>query len=288
MRIVDHRQFAHKRRKFKLPKGLVLAALVAVAGIGVWFFVADAPENNNQLPVQASNTPAPQVEAPVTKSGKLKTFTGEQFKTLARGIRYPNVQEFTEPPFITGDPVADARIRSLAEARGYKLTSIPVGAIQKINEPRLEGDDLLQPLAALSWTDLKAAAKKDSVPLSLLSAYRSPDYQRTLFMSRLLAKGTSIAQIAAGQGDAAVTATLGITAVPGYSRHHTGYTIDLWCEDGSGSFLASRCYKWISESNYQKAKEAGWIPSYPDGAGEQGPEPEPWEYIWVGKEAVTE
>lgn len=282
MRVIDHRQFAHKRRKKKFPRGLLFAAAIAVIGAVAWYLVADAPEKS------AENSQQITVGTPMAKSDKLKTFSGEQFKTLAHGIKYPNVQEFTDPPTITGDLAADARIRALAEARGYRLTSIPVGAIQKIHEPRLEGDDLLQPLAAIAWADLKNTAQKDNMPLSLLSAYRSPDFQRTLFVSRLLARGKSIAQIAAGQGDDVVTATLGVTAVPGYSRHHTGYTIDLWCEDGSGSFLRSSCYKWISANNYQKVKEAGWIPSYPDGAGEQGPEPEPWEYIWVGKEAVTE
>src|SRR5205085_1365006 len=137
-----------------------------------------------------------------------------------------------------------------------------------------ENDDLLQPRAALAWADLKAAAGKDGLALTVISAYRSPEYQRNLFMQRLLAKGVSVAQIAAGQGDAAVSATLEVTALPGYSRHHTGYTVDLWCDDGSGSFLTSRCYKWISADNYKHAKEAGWIPSYPGGVQGQGPEPE--------------
>jgi D-alanyl-D-alanine carboxypeptidase len=216
----------------------------------------------------------------------LKQFIGPQFKELARSVKYPNTQLFDEPPAITGNPVADARIRSIAQARGYVLTSMPVTSIEKINEPRLESDDLLQPLAAIAWRELKAAAARDGIPLSLLSAYRSPQYQRDLFMSRL--KGATVAQIAAGQGDAAVNTTLGVTAVPGYSRHHTGYTIDLWCEDGSGKFLASRCYTWISANNYKVAKQTGWIPSYPDGVDMQGPEPEPWEYVWVGKDLVTD
>jgi LAS superfamily LD-carboxypeptidase LdcB len=76
--------------------------------------------------------------------------------------------------------------------------------------------------------------------------------------------------------------------VPGYSRHHTGYTIDLWCEDGSSTFLSSSCYKWISDNNYLKAKQSGWIPSYPAGTDDQGPEPEPWEYVWVGTERLME
>jgi LAS superfamily LD-carboxypeptidase LdcB len=38
----------------------------------------------------------------------------------------------------------------------------------------------------------------------------------------------------------------------------------------------------MSKDNYLQAKKYGWIPSYPEGAQQQGPEPEAWEYVWVG------
>jgi LAS superfamily LD-carboxypeptidase LdcB len=217
----------------------------------------------------------------------MKQFSSEDFQVLAANVRYPNVQPFSEPPPISGNSAADARIRSIAESRGYKLTVVPAGSIQKIDEPRLEGDDLLQPLAAIAWQELKISAAKENVRLSLISAYRSPEYQRKLFMQRLLGRNVTVEQIAAGQADSAVESTLQMTAVPGYSRHHTGYTVDLWCEDGSGTFESSKCYKWIKADNFRHAKEAGWIPSYPDGVTDQGPEPEPWEYVWIGKEYLN-
>jgi LAS superfamily LD-carboxypeptidase LdcB len=287
MRVIRPQDFKRlpKRKKSKKPAALLLLIVLLGAGFFVW------QKNPDQLAKQKASkneVAAQQAEPAKQKTGALKTFTSDQFHALARGIKYPNTQLFTEPPAITGSPTADARIRALADRRGYKLTSIPMGAIVKINEPRLDGDDLLQPLAAIAWQDLKAAAHKDGMPLAIISAYRSPEYQRDLFMKRLLARNVSVEQIAAGQGDAAIESTLGVTAVPGYSRHHTGYTIDLWCEDGSSAFLRSRCYRWISADNYKKAKQTGWIPSYPDGVQEQGPEPEPWEYIWVGKENLTE
>lgn len=163
------------------------------------------------------------------------------------------------------------------------MTSMPVGSIHKIHEPRLEDDDLLQPLAAVSWLSLKEAAQRHGLSLSLTSAYRSPEYQRNLFMSHLGAHGVVVAQIASGSADAAINAVLSQVAIPGYSRHHTGYAIDLWCEDGSTAFLSSSCFQWISADNYRVAKEHGWIPSYPEGVDLQGPEPEPWEYVWVGE-----
>jgi LAS superfamily LD-carboxypeptidase LdcB len=259
--------------------------LILIAGVSVWLLI-NRPDKKIADQSDKDATHGSQKDSEQLKDGDLKQFSGEEFKELARSIKYPNVHFFEEPPPITGDKAADDRIRSIAESRGYVMTSIPVNAIQKINEPNLLGDDLLQPQAAISWEELKQSAKAANIPLVMTSAYRSPAYQRDLFMERLTAKGATVAQIAAGGGDEAIT--LQKAAVPGYSRHHTGYTIDLWCEDGSAEFLASICFKWMSADNYLKAKETGWIPSYPEGAGLQGPEPEPWEYIWVGKENLVE
>jgi D-alanyl-D-alanine carboxypeptidase len=164
-----------------------------------------------------------------------------------------------------------------------------VSSIEKSGEA-LTGsyqDDLLQPLAAKSWQELKAAAKKDGLGMSLVSGYRSPKSQRDLFTERLYSTGVTDKQISAGTPDNSVNATLSMTAVPGYSRHHTGYTIDIHCDDGL-AFGVSTCNQWITKDNYANAKKYGWIPSYPPGAGEQGPEPEAWEYVWVGTDVLYE
>lgn len=284
MRVIHPREFESIPKKKPKKSKLPLILLVLVIALAAFIFTQrDSSQVEEPGNVQQNNQS--ETNSQPSNIGSLKHFTGEEFKQLARSIKYPNLQFFTEPPIITGNVVADNRIRSIAESRGYVLTGIPVSAIEKINEPRLEGDDLLQPFAAIAWRDLKSAAEKDNIPLSLLSGYRSPEYQRQLFVSRL---GVTVEQIAAGQVDPAINRTLTITAVPGYSRHHTGYTIDLWCEDGSVTFVDSSCFKWIHTENYKIAKENGWIPSYPDDVELQGPEPEPWEYVWVGRELVSE
>jgi LAS superfamily LD-carboxypeptidase LdcB len=294
MRVIhprDLRSVSKKRRRSSHNGRLFATGLVLIiVGYAGYVVAARDPEQpGGQRSAQTASQDTTQtIQKPPRKTGKLKEFTGPQFKDLALSIRYPNTQQFDDPPGITGIKAADDRIRRIAEERGYRLTSIPVSSIEKINEPRLEGDDLLQPLAAIAWRDLKDSAARDGIKLAIISGYRSPDYQRSLFMSRLIARGVTVAQVAEGSADAAVIANLGVTAVPGYSRHHTGYTIDLWCEDGSAKFVVSSCYRWISAENYKKAKLGGWIPSYPDGTEKQGPEPEPWEYIWVGKDLLTD
>lgn len=289
MRVVEPHQFKKlpKPRSFKVAPVFYVCLIIVIGTLGGWLVKRHHKTTPTTLVNTISSPTSSSTTTPKT-SGQLRQFTGEQFKELYRSMIYPNTQQFADPPPITGNIEADNRIRSMAEARGYHLTVIPVQAIVKINEPRLEGDDLLQPQAAQAWADIKAAARKDGIPLTLISAYRSPEYQRNLFTQRLYAHGVTAAQVAAAQADVAVQQTLSLIAVPGYSRHHTGYTVDMWCEDKSSTFLSSSCYRWISDNNYLHAKENGWIPSYPAGANEQGPEPEPWEYVWVGRDRLTE
>ncbi|MDB5186316.1 MAG: Peptidase and D,D-carboxypeptidase VanY/endolysins domain protein [Candidatus Saccharibacteria bacterium] len=293
MRVLEPHQFnSFKKPKTRDKRPFVRLATVLVAGglvFGTLHYLSSRPDSPSAKPA-AKHAPVTGVQAQSLNNRPFKKFTGEEFKNLYRTVAYPNVQPIheTDAPSITGNPDADKIIRQIAESRGYHLGSIPVNAIVKINEPRLDGDDLLQPLAASSWKSMKDQAHKDGYPLSIISAYRPPEYQRNLFTSRLYAKGTNPSYIAAGVSNNIIESTLDMTAPPGYSRHHTGYTIDLWCEDGSGAFLSSKCYKWISANNYQKAKENGWIPSYPEGTDMQGPEPEPWEYVWVGTDVLRE
>lgn len=251
-------------------------------GLGVTAWWRDnQPQNNDQ----GSN----RVAEASTKQKTLQNYDADAFKDLYNSFAYPNTQEVTTPPSITGQPKADIRIREIAEKRGYTLRSVPVSPILKTGERDLEGDDLLQPLALSAWQDIKAAAEKDGIPLRLLSGYRSMAYQRELFVQRLYAAGAYPVDIANGIADAKVDSVLKLTAPPGYSRHHTGYTVDFACYPNGVfmSFVKSPCFEWIKADNYRVAKENGWIPSYPEGADEQGPEPEAWEYVWIGVDNLS-
>lgn len=281
MRIIEPYYLRQAKPKAKrLRKGYVLLLAVAVAGGGLWNWLDNRP---SAATTALTDRPAAAVGQVVPQKplSTLRIFSNQELRDLYNSIAYPNTQELTTPPVITGNTAADDRIRSIAEQHGYRLRSIPVAPIKKANEPNLEGDDLIQEKALAGWQSLKTIAAKENVPLRLNSAYRSVEYQRQLFLQRLYGKGITAAMIAAAQADRQVEETLKLTAPPGYSRHHTGYTIDVRCADGSPTFENSKCFRWLSANNYQKAKESGWIPSYPD-IGQQGPEPEAWEYVWVG------
>lgn len=218
------------------------------------------------------------------KTGKFKQFTNTEFVKFYSSFAYPNTTEITTPPTITGNEVADKRIQTIAESRGYKLRSAPVSP-----PVLLEDGFYIQQKALQSLLDMKAAAKKKGLSLVITASFRSIDEQRALFLPRLQQEGASPESVAAGTADLAVEGVLKTVAAPGYSRHHNGFTIDLACGPIGGlAFLTTDCYKWLSDGNFANAKEYGWIPSYPQGTSSTGPEPEPWEYVWVGKDALLE
>lgn len=238
MRVIHPSQFEtikKPKKRFKVKNLLIVGAVVLIL-LGLWQIISLAQNaRDNNVSENSKNQPQNSAANQPSASKTLRVFQAEQFKHLAFSTKYPNTVMLERPPSITGVEAADEIIQELAESRGYKLSNVPVSSITKIDEPRLDSDDLLQPLAARSWSKLKSAAEKDNVPLALLSAYRSINYQRTLFVGRLTARGATISSIANRRSDNHILDTLKITAPPGYSRHHNGYTIDLWCEDGLGS-----------------------------------------------------
>lgn len=284
MRVIEPRYRPSQAKSSNVSKkhGFVVIAVLLIAS-GAYLLMQRDPNNkqaNNQTVVAANQT----IKL-AQKNGKLKQFTGQQFRDLYNNFAYPNTQRIGQDTPITGNEVADTRIRTVAEARGYQIRSAPV-----TNTFRDVGDTfVLQQRAAQPWLDMKAAAAKDGISLGLTAGYRSAEDQKQLFLQRLNQIGLTPDAIASGAYDAQVSQILRATAIPGYSRHHTGYTIDIACKDQpTTSFEYTVCFKWLQANNYEHAKQHGWIPSYPEGTANQGPDPESWEYVWVGMDAVTE
>lgn len=216
---------------------------------------------------------------------RLLELTDIAFKELHDASSFPNTTRITEKPPITGDAGADAHIQMLAEARGYRLQT-------EAGEGLDSADGYsLQKQTADAWRKLQAAAAEEGIFLSVTSGYRSVASQQQIFVSRLAvacgeAYGSNCSneQIANAEADAAIDEVLKTSSIPGYSRHHSGHTVDIG-QDGVGAFedfFGTPGWDWISANNYENAKRFGFIPSYPPNAGLQGPDPEPWEYVYIG------
>ena len=219
------------------------------------------------------------VSAEVT--GALRRFSDDEFQRLVDLTSTAGIISSSSPP-ILGDPVADARIRFIAEQRGYRRRN-DVGGGAVVAVP----GGSLTPAAAAAWSSLVADGRRSGVSLILASAYRSTVRQRAIFTGKLAAAGHNAASVRAGRADAAIDGILRFSSIPGYSRHHTGVVVDILSPGfGLSTFDRSAAYRWLSADNFLAAKQHGFVPSYPATAGLQGPGPEPWEFVHVGTDAL--
>ena len=211
--------------------------------------------------------------APALAADHYPIYTDNTFSDLAvYGLEIaPGLEADVSQGSITASPSVDERIWNLAYARGYQLQrSATASRLVWIDGYRL------QPEAAGAWSDLKAAASREGHRIALTSAYRTLSDQKSIFLSKLYGTSTS-----------AITLQLAHSAPPGASRHHTGYAIDVRQVGGShGGFANTAAFKWISANNYENAKRFGFVPSYPPDATNQGPNAEPWEYVFVGDDVL--
>lgn len=131
-------------------------------------------------------------------------------------------------------------------------------------------DQRLTPEVASRWLAMQAAAAQQGVSLLLVSAFRSVDYQRQIWL-RKLAAGKSMDQI------------LRVSAPPGYSEHHTGRAVDL---------TASGCDTLTEE--FESTPEFAWLVAHAGAFGFSMPYPrhnrfgfvyEPWH--WSATESVA-
>jgi D-alanyl-D-alanine carboxypeptidase len=293
MRVVEPSQFSNystlKNKKRRLSWKFL--PVIAVLFVGLWLMFGSRASSPPNLEIDQSEQPSPNVQGDSNQDNvaavqdqstedlppTLRVFSDNEFKVFYDNLLLPNLTRVENPPSISGNDIADARIRKLAEDRGYRLRSSPTVALGSV-----DGYPLQIPVVA-SWNSLKAAAAKAGLSMSIVSAYRSVDNQRSLFLQRLAATGATIDQVAEGTADAKVNEVLITSSIPGYSKHHTGYTLDFACAGFAfEDFKNSPCQTWIAADNYKVSKEAGFIPSYPPLADLQGPDPEAWEYVWVG------
>jgi zinc D-Ala-D-Ala carboxypeptidase len=174
----------------------------------------------------------------------------------------------------------DLRIRNIADARGYLKRSNAYE--QKLQE--VDGEKL-QPVVREAWLKLKEFAKLEKIDLKLVSGYRSVKDQRGVFASGFEPKYRTNDMLS-GLLDSKINEVMKRISPPGYSRHHTGYIMDWACGNKPNTeFKDTECYQWVKKDNFIKVRQFGFIPSYPDGIIRQGPNPEEWEFAWVGEVA---
>lgn len=212
------------------------------------------------------------VATPANASEGFPEYQGSEWTDLVReGLeRLPNLIPPGTPGVITGSVTLDDRIWEIALDRGYEMRQTPASTLG------VQDGHVMQSLTATAWEALQGAAADAGHSIVIHSGYRSVATQRAIFNTKLT-----------GSSDAAINSVLDYTAPPGASRHHTGYALDIKILGGTiGGFVNTPAFAWLSADNYLNAKRFGFVPSYPPGVPNQGPKPEPWEYVYVGVETI--
>ncbi len=146
-------------------------------------------------------------------------------------------------------------------------------------QPECEPDDLvsigldlygreqqMESLAAAQWHVMVSAATSEGVTLQAVSAFRSYDYQRGI-IARKLAAGQTLDQI------------LRVSALPGFSEHHTGRAIDIGTPGSKPleeEFEHTLAFGWLQ----RRAHAFGFTLSYPRD-NTAGVIYEPWHWLFA-------
>jgi D-alanyl-D-alanine carboxypeptidase len=126
----------------------------------------------------------------------------------------------------------------------------------------------LAPDAARAWQGMKLAAEGAGITLQLVSAFRSIDYQHQI-IKRKLADGQRMEEI------------LRVSAVPGYSEHHSGNAVDLTTTGSkplTEEFETTPAFGWLVKN----AARFTFTMSYPHG-NKTGVVYEPWHWAYRGQ-----
>ncbi len=290
--------------KFLIILSLVFNTILSVFGFIVWKH-PEYIQNNTEIlgtippiPYQAPSYPEATSTPFLNSTTTLVTDNSiedsnspalfKMFTDLVMSVHSKNTEFPSIPVSITGDPVADDVINTLAEDVGYIRQPVATNTLVYLEGQKVQSE------VQSAWLLLKSQALLENIRLGIVSGYRSPEAQRSLFIKYFKnetagdkRKAYTTKEIRAGLADATIIRTLTYTAPPGYSRHHTGYTIDIRDINSGLSFYEfskTKGFRWMAKNNYENTLKFGFIPSYP--RGERDAEPEPWEFIYVGPEKI--
>ncbi|MCH4266632.1 MAG: M15 family metallopeptidase [Solobacterium sp.] len=225
---------------------VLLVIMLAVLGLAVYSYL------NKDSQASAATTPEPTAEV------------------TAQPTAAATAEPTATPDFTSGDSLLILANKSHKLPDGYvpsDLTwSVDCGT----------GACYMREPAAEALQEMFSAAAADGVNLTLLSAYRSEDYQATLYNGYVSSYGTERADK--------------ISSRPGYSDHQTGLAADIGSSTDSSADLNGPLFAATAEGQwlYEHAHEYGFIERYPDGKEEYtGYNFESWHYRYVGVETAT-
>jgi zinc D-Ala-D-Ala carboxypeptidase len=181
-------------------------------------------------------------------TGLLFLFAGAAFLATAVSAAKGRADHYGHRPY------AEAPEKELTRAGNYRATGRVV---------------LLREEAAAAFREMVEAAKRDGVGLVPISGFRTRAYQESLFLRSQKKHGSA-------------RAAARWVAPPGFSEHHTGYTLDVGDAgrpetDVDPAFEKTPAFKWLEKNAARFGFELSFPPDNP-----QGVSYEPWHWRYVG------
>lgn len=177
-----------------------------------------------------------------------------------------------DPVIVEEDPLEDWSTITLDPVRGIASDFEPADIIElDLND--VPGEIWIREIAVDDLTDLLTAADEADAALTLVSGYRTYEYQESLYEQGLEEDGHEANHT---------------TAPPGHSEHQLGTTVDVLTPgmtELSADFGATPAGEWLSAN----ASDYGFVVSYPaDGQETTCYDYEPWHIRYVGRDVATE
>jgi zinc D-Ala-D-Ala carboxypeptidase len=130
--------------------------------------------------------------------------------------------------------------------------------------------------ASHAWLHMQFAAREQGVWLIVISGFRTEARQRKVFQDQLKKKQTE-------------ASAARYVAPPGFSEHHTGYTLDVG--DGSAprtdlktEFDQTKAFRWLSKHGQKYGFEMSFGPNQKA----TGVAYEPWHWRYIGSSHALE
>ena len=253
--------------KFQFVATILIAAIATIwlGIIGNFVFQQMAPVN--QVPEIPKISPKPKPsQAPSISVTPIPTPTPSPSPSAIPSPS-PSFQLPDNPPVIAPSPP----IQPVGGAPKYNHLPYKEarGQLVEVGTYYDRSELMVQEAAQAFWT-MADNAKLSGVNLGPISGFRTIADQEQLFTR----------QISRHNGSPEAAARL--SAPPGHSEHHTGYTIDIRDRDATDTDLKyemenTKAYRWL----VQNACQYGFELSFPDN-NVQGVSFEPWHWRYIG------
>lgn len=194
----------------------------------------------------------------------------EQFNDVRTLIEYINTKAYKKP-FEEADNADLEKDTLMIASKIYYLGNyIPEDLVDVeenyycLSQPKLRSE------AWNAYKQMADAARKEGLDFYISTAYRSYDFQNTLYTNYLKNDSQEVVDTYSSR--------------PGYSDHQIGLSADIRTLDSAfDAFTNTAEAKWLKDNAYKY----GFIQRYPEGKQQiTGYIPESWHYRFVGKDVA--